>query len=111
MTGDEERAMLRLMELHHEGRIALVTSPIALEEIEQVPLEHSSPHKALYAAFKKIPTVDEQQRRPQMIGRLGGGLGFGAAFGGSIRGPLFVTDADPAGLETLLPDRPDALRP
>jgi hypothetical protein len=43
---DEVAALFALVDLMHEGRIALVTSSVTKEEIDRVPPEHRAPTKA-----------------------------------------------------------------
>lgn len=100
MNPDEYEALHRVIELMHEGRVALVTSAVTKEEIDRVPLEHQAPHQAIYALLAKVPVVDEQKLVPRIIQAMRGRS--------QIVGPLVVEEEDMGTLNGILPDHNDA---
>jgi predicted nucleic acid-binding protein len=94
-------ALFQLVDLMHAGRVALVTSTVAKEEIERVPAEHRAPHQGTYALLKKIPVVDEQRLFPRRVQAFRPGRS-------QIIGPSVIEDEDLGRLRAILPDENDA---
>jgi predicted nucleic acid-binding protein len=100
IKAEEYQALHQVIELMHEGRIALVTSAVTKEEIDRVPLEHRAPHEAIYALLAKVPVVDEQRLVPRIIQAIRGRS--------QVIGPLVVQEEDLGTLNSILPDQNDA---
>jgi hypothetical protein len=85
----------------HEGKIVLVTSELAEEEIDKVPPQYKSQYRGVYALLAKIPTVEEQRPFPQIIQAVGPGRS-------RVIQPAVVEEEDLGKLRSILPDENDA---
>jgi predicted nucleic acid-binding protein len=53
----ESRAFAELLSLHTDAKVALLTSPVAKDEIDRIPQAYRTPHEDTYAQLKSIPSA------------------------------------------------------
>jgi len=96
---EEELAALReILKQHKQGRVSLVTSHIAKEEIERIPEAYRLRHEIIYSLLADVPVAKE-------VGIYGGSMSMGLNMGlggAKIPNPIYVK------LDTLLPGKTDA---
>jgi predicted nucleic acid-binding protein len=57
LSTQEAEAFARLLTLHADGRVILLTSTVAQEEISRIPQEYRAPHESIYTQLENIPAV------------------------------------------------------
>ncbi|MBW1682874.1 MAG: hypothetical protein JRJ83_15870 [Deltaproteobacteria bacterium] len=93
-------ALLKILEERKHGRVLLVTSPVAKEEIDRIPEEYRTKHEVIYNLLSDVPLA-----RPFQIysrGLMGMGMGMHTGAGIKRLHPMLGK------LTTLLPDEDDA---
>ncbi len=97
LGSDELAALRKILKAWDRGKISLVTSSVAQEEIEKIPKEHRIEHETIYNLLSEVPVARTFKTTPGRLLLLGVG-----------GGPTRRTDPMFAELSCLLPDEADA---
>jgi hypothetical protein len=94
LKADELEALRQILEKRKQGNVSLVTSRIAKEEIEKIPVTYRFKHEIVYNLLSDVPVAKAFRTDPRLPL-----MGIG---GGVRQHPML------AKLRTLLPDDADA---
>ena len=100
LNHDQLAALLQILEERKSGRVSLVSSLVAKEEIDRIPEEYRFKHEIIYNLLSDVPIA--RAFRIHSRGLMGMGMGMGMGAGGVRLHPIL------AKLTTLLPGEADA---
>ena len=90
----QQAALLEVLRIHKSGRVQLVTSELAQEEISRIPEQHRIRHEVIYNLIANIPVT--------RVKWIDSGLSLLGVGGGSRFDPLYLE------LRAIFPDELDA---
>jgi predicted nucleic acid-binding protein len=64
LSVDDTSALLAILEAHKAGRLALVTSRLAHDEIAKIPEQHRARHTVIYSLLADVPMAETRVRTP-----------------------------------------------
>ena len=73
LAPSEREAMVELLRRYEVGSVDFVTSAVALLELEKIPIEHQTPHLAVYHLLRKVRVLPEPSLT--RLGPWGGPMG------------------------------------
>jgi len=102
LSSDELESLQQILKERKKGKVSLVTSPVAKEELDKIPKEkYRFKHETIYNLLSDVPVVKEFQWLSRGPMGMGMGMSMGPV-GGKRLDPLFDK------LINLLPDEADA---
>ena len=57
LASSEAATLLRILQARQTGKVKLVTSAVAKEELSRIPAQYRTPHSAIYLLLSNVPTV------------------------------------------------------
>ncbi|SPD71757.1 hypothetical protein PITCH_A1020002 [uncultured Desulfobacterium sp.] len=97
---EQQKAMSEILKNRKEGKVFIVTSRIAKDEIEKIPEQYRGSHESIYYLIADVPVARTVTIYPGGSMGLGMGLSLGAST--PVPDPIYIA------LKNLLRDEKDA---